>query len=54
MPTYQVTYQSADLMSIRNRFGLTIGDVIDKTIKEEQRDWDGEIEYIELVEVKLA
>jgi len=52
MPNYQVTFVSAEVMSVRRKFGETIGEVIDKTIDEETRDWVGEIEAVELVHVE--
>ena len=53
MPTYQTTFQSKGVMTIRNRFGETMAEVIDRTMDEENTDdWVGVMEYIELVRVE--
>jgi hypothetical protein len=53
MPTYQTTFRANGLMTIRNRFGKTLGEVIDRTLDEENKgDWVGDIEFIELVKVE--
>jgi len=54
MPTYQTTFQSTGLMTVRNRFGETMSEAIDRTMDEESsdEDWVGEVIYIELVKVR--
>jgi hypothetical protein len=52
MPTYQVIYTAEKVMSVRNFFGLTIMECIDKAIDHEKTDWAGEIISLKLAEVK--
>ena len=52
MPTFQGTFQADQSMTIRNYYAATITDCIDKILDSEMEEREGELEYVQLIEVK--